>query len=88
MSDENEIITAKIGEGHLAAMGRSGLKELGQVLVAFPDSNIRPVEEPGLVGNPTQQIVTQEMGAGREYNDMLERYADRAPVQDSPEFER
>jgi len=88
MSDENEIITAKIGEGHAAAMVRSGFKELGQALVAFPDSTIRPVEENGLFGNPTPQIVTEEMGAGREYNDMLERHASRQMMQDSPDMER
>lgn len=84
MSEEIEVHSAKIGEGHASAMIRSGFKELGQALVAFPDSTIRPVEEPGLVGNPTPQIVTEEMGAGHSYNDMLERYADRAPAHDSP----
>lgn len=52
---------AKIGEGHAEAMLRAGAKELAQALVALPDSNIRPVEEPGLIGNPTQIIVTDQM---------------------------
>jgi len=65
---------AKFGTGHLEAFIRQGHKELTQVLPAFPDS-VRPVEEPGLVGNPTPQIVTQEMGAG--YQDMLQDYASR-----------
>jgi hypothetical protein len=52
----------KLGEGHLAAMGRLGAHEITQALAAFPDSNIKPMEEPGVLGNPTPQIVTQEMG--------------------------
>src|SRR5579885_3406354 len=51
----------KIGEGHAAAMFRAGLKELAQILPAFPDS-VRPVEEPGLAGNATPQIITEQMG--------------------------
>ena len=89
MSDEVGVQSAKIGEGHLAAMGRAGFKEIGQALVALPETSIRPVEEPGLVGNPTQQIVTAEMGAGHSYNDMLERHASRGQMtHDSPENER
>lgn len=52
---------SKIGEGHAAAMARAGLKEIAQALPAFPAQGIQPVEEPGLVGNPTQQIVTDQM---------------------------
>ncbi len=51
----------KIGEGHATAMFRAGFKELAQVLPAFPEG-IRPVEEQGLAGNPTPQIVTEQMG--------------------------
>lgn len=50
-----------IGQGHATGMLRLGGHELTQALAAFPDSNIRPVEEPGVFGNPTPQIVTQEM---------------------------
>jgi hypothetical protein len=64
----------KLGAGHLAAMGRAGLKELSQALVALPDSNIRPVEEPGLYGN----LTPQEIVAGKsEYDKMLSGYASR-----------
>ena len=64
----------KIGAGHLAAMGRAGLKELSQALVALPDSNIRPVEEPGLYGN----LTPQEIVAGKsEYDKMLLGYSAR-----------
>lgn len=68
----SEDRSPKIGEGHAAGMARQGLKELAQALPAFPDS-VRPVEEPGVFGNPTQQIVTQEMGGS--YQDMLNSYA-------------
>ncbi len=79
MSDEVEAHRPKIGEGHLAAMGRAGLKELSQILPAFPEG-VRPVEEAGLVGNPTPQIVTAEMGASNTYRDMLASHAARGPA--------
>lgn len=47
----------KVGAGHADAMFRAGHKELGQALVAFPHGTIRPVEEPGLLGNLTPQEV-------------------------------
>lgn len=47
----------KWGAGHAAAMARAGHKELGQALVALLQGTIRPVEEPGLVGNLTPQEV-------------------------------
>ncbi len=64
----------KIGAGHLAAMGRAGLKELTQALVALPDSNIRPVEEPGLYGNLTPSEIVAGKG---EYEKMLSGYSAR-----------
>ncbi len=65
----------KIGEGHFMAMLRLGGHEITQALAAFPDSNIRPMEEPGAFGNATPQIVTQEMGMS--YVDMLDQAASR-----------
>ncbi|MHC5540041.1 hypothetical protein ACYOEI_17620 [Singulisphaera rosea] len=67
----------RVGDGHATAMGRLGGHELTQALAAFPDSNVRPIEEPGVCGNPTAQIVSDEMG----YNDMLDRAAARGNVQ-------
>ncbi len=46
----------KIGAGHGMAMLRSGFKEIGQVLPAFPDS-MKVVEEYGLFGNTLPQEV-------------------------------
>ncbi len=51
----------KIGMGHVSGMARLGLKELTQALPAFPDATVRPVEEPGVFGNTTPQLVTQEL---------------------------
>jgi hypothetical protein len=41
----------------LHAFIRQGAKELSQALVALPDSNIRPIEEPGQIFNNTMQEV-------------------------------
>jgi hypothetical protein len=72
----------KIGEGHFMAWIREGFKELAQALEAFPGQGIHHVEEPGLLGNPTPQIVTNEMGAST-YKDMLMEAAQRVgPEQD------
>jgi hypothetical protein len=76
---------AKIGEGHAEAWLRAGGKELGQALVALPDSNIRPIEEPGLFGTATQYVANQQMGYGRDAH--LEGAADRAPQIEPPEPE-
>ena len=46
----------KAGATHVAAMGRVGLKELTQILPAFPES-VKPVEELGLFGNALPQEV-------------------------------
>jgi hypothetical protein len=69
----------KIGEGHAMAMLRLGGHELTQALAAFPDSNIRPMEEQGTIGNPTPQIVTQEMVGLKQILD--------APPQNTPVVE-
>jgi hypothetical protein len=71
------------------AAARQGSSEFAQALKAFPDS-IGIVEEPGTLGNPTQQMVTEEMGTLRRYNEMLDRYADREAEHEGPEqgFER
>jgi hypothetical protein len=56
----------KIGQGALQALGRVGLKELAQILPAFPDS-VKPIEEPGLPLNLTpQEVVHQKHGRDRE----------------------
>jgi hypothetical protein len=70
MAEDKEV---KIGAGHLAAMGRAGLKELAQALQAFPDG-IRTVEEPGLVGNLTPQEIVH---GKQDIDKMLDGYANR-----------
>ena len=61
----------------LYAWVRQGSKELAQALPATPNS-IRVVEEPGTLGNPTQQMVTEESGSLRERKSILDRYDSRS----------
>jgi len=68
----------------LFAALRQGHKEIAQALPALPDS-IRPIEEPGTLSNPTQQMVTEEMGTLRGFDSMLDRYASRAIDRNEPE---
>ena len=66
--------------GPLQAAWRQGLKELGAVLPAFPES-VRPIEEPGTLGNPTPQMVTEQIaprGEGRDFENRLDGYAARS----------
>jgi hypothetical protein len=41
---------------------RAGLKELAQILPAFPGHSVQPVEEPGLAGNATNYEVVRDKG--------------------------
>jgi hypothetical protein len=63
---------------------RQGTKELAQFLPAFPDS-ARTVEEPGTLGNPTPQMITEQMGTFDGYNQMLDSYASRNAGRSEPE---
>lgn len=86
MAEEKEqVAKQKIGAGHLQAWLRAGSKELTQVLPAFPDSNIRPVEEPGLVGNLTPQEIVHGKS---EYDQVLHGYASRATAQPEQDKEK
>jgi hypothetical protein len=67
----------KLGEGALAAMARLGLKELAQALPAFPDSTIKPIEEPGSFGNVTPLIVTDQMGYDPASNEHRARFQNK-----------
>ncbi len=44
----------------ILAFFRQGTKEIGQVFPATPES-IRVVEEPGTLGNPTPQMVIEQV---------------------------
>lgn len=48
-----------MGAGAVPAMLRQGLKELGSLVKAFPDS--MQVDEPGTIGNITPQLITAQM---------------------------
>ena len=64
-----------IGEGHAMAMLRLGGHELTQALQAFPDSNIRVLEEPGVFGNenapqkPAKESDTPNLSAAKDGQD-------------------
>jgi hypothetical protein len=77
----------KFGEGHFMAWVREGFKELAQALQAFPGQGIHQVEEPGLVGNPTPQMVTHEMGADR-YQELLREASQRGGPEQDQQMER
>ena len=49
---------AKIGEGHLSAVGRQGLREIRAAM--YPDSNIAQQPEYGLYGTKTPGEVAEE----------------------------
>ena len=66
----------RIGDGHAMGMVRLGGHEITPALAAFPDTNVRPLEEQGVFGNVTPQIVTSEMG----FDQMFENYANRGMV--------
>lgn len=65
----------------LSAALRQGAKELSQVLPAFPES-VRPVEEPGTLGNLTPSMVTAQITGERGYSQMLSSYAGRGNQQE------
>jgi hypothetical protein len=68
----------------LWAAARQGAKELSQALPALPDS-IRPIEEPGAMGVPTQQMVTDESRGSENFKSLLARYDSRVNERDEPE---
>jgi len=70
----------------LWAAARQGSKELAQILPAFPES-VRTVEEPGTMGNPTPQQVTQQMEPNSGYDHMLDAYGNRAQERQDREQE-
>jgi hypothetical protein len=77
---ENEIPSVS---APLLAAARQGAKELAQILPAFPES-VRVVEEPGAMGNPTPQMITEQIEGS--YEDKLNSYANSAPERE-PERE-
>jgi hypothetical protein len=83
MSDE-ERQTRPAFSAPLYAALRQGAKELAQALPAFPDS-VRPIEEPGALGNPTQQMVTEQSRGEGEFQKLLDRYDSRSHERDEPD---
>ena len=83
MSEEDKRNRPAFSAPLYAAL-RQGSKELAQILPAFPES-VRPIEEPGTLGNPTAQMITEEMGTLKGYDRMLDAYASRGNERDAPE---
>jgi len=73
---EEQASTRPAFSAPLYAALRQGAKEFAQILPAFPDS-VRPVEEAGTIGNPTPQMVTQEIGTVHSFQAQLDSYAAR-----------
>lgn len=71
----------------LYAALRQGTKELAQILPAFPDS-VRPVEEPGTLGNPTQAMLTQDIVMVHGKKASLDQYSSRGGDQKNKENEK
>jgi hypothetical protein len=63
---------------------RQGGKEFGQALPATKES-IQVVEEPGTLGNPTQQMVTEQSGTLGGFSRELDKYSSRARDRGEPE---
>src|SRR5262245_44646138 len=57
---------AKIGQGHLGAMARLGLKEIAQVLPAFPGQGVHLSDDPALLGNQTQRGAYEATHGGKQ----------------------
>ncbi len=77
---KNENIRPAFSAPLWAAL-RQGSKELAQALPAFPDS-IRPIEEPGMMGNPTPQQVTEQSRNESDFQKLLDRYDSRSHDRD------
>jgi hypothetical protein len=78
--DEN-VRNAKIGEGHLAAMFRQGLRELRAAF--YPESNVAQPGEYGLYGTRTPGEVAEARRSDdrqleEEPKDVLGQYLNRA----------
>jgi len=70
---------AKIGEGHVAAMGRQGLRELRSAL--YPESNVAQQPEYGLYGTRTPgEVAEARRDDGRGFEE--EQSTDRGSILD------
>lgn len=85
MSDKEKTNRPSFSAPLLAA-GRQGLDEIAQILPPFPDS-MRCVEEPGTLGNPTMQMITEQMRGTDSYEQLLDDYAGKEHAQPQREQE-
>ena len=75
-----------LGRGHALGMARLGFHEITNALQAFPDSNMKPMEEPGVFGNENAPQRAQDKqnaspAAGKEVSlkDILDAPAPTTP---------
>lgn len=94
MGDERET---KIGEGHAAAMGRQGLRELRGAL--YTDSNVAQQPEYGLYGTRTpgevaearrgdEREMDEEISSGSRVQDRLNQMEKETDVHGNREGDR
>ncbi len=83
LQEQWERAKVEVGAQAMASI-RQGAGEMAQMLPAFPDS-IRPVEEPGGVGNPVSQDLYRERHPD-EFEHRLDRSATQVPKQQEPEM--
>jgi len=71
------------------AQWRQGLKDLQNAALNPWNGVTQTHEEPGTIGNPTQQIVTEDIRGDQGFDAMLDRYAaGRGQQAKEPEMER
>lgn len=63
----------KYGAGHLAAMGRMGLKELGSAFVPSGSNIAQPGGEYGVFGQPPPSLIAESMERGGEESVLASR---------------
>ena len=58
---------------------RRGLKDLQNAVLNPYNGMTQTHEEPGTIGNPTPQMVTQDIQGRESFSNVLDQYASRAP---------
>ncbi len=61
----------------LSAEWRRGLKDLQNAVLNPFNGVTQTHEEPGTIGNPTQQMVTEDIRGERSFDSVLDEYATR-----------
>ncbi|MCA9076966.1 MAG: hypothetical protein KDA93_18210 [Planctomycetaceae bacterium] len=79
MSDEREAASTRPSTASvLWAAWRQGLKDVQNAVLDPWNGVHQGHQEPGSIGNPTQAMVTQDIGTVHGYQKMLDDYAGRS----------